>query len=339
MSLKTLRSGDFSEFKRLAQFETREQMDLAIRSFLYKNKHNLTDSEQAIIKICSQLAYRLKGVIFTSYNYISEKTGFSTKTVQRAIKKFIDLSFLEKHSTIRKRGGKGHNVYVIKPCDIVDFDSLKSSNVQSNVQSEMSNRQKPSNPDVSRDEDLKNQKDSMISDSMSTKREKNIVHKVEDADDIDISLLVDHYVPKEFVTYARLVFDKPRNINIAWNLLRRILNKVKGYDNSAKIEIAVKSIASLFNKIKEKRNTSSPITNPFGYLMGICRNILKSETYFHEDTSVTEKDEDIFALDNIPNTLKKAWNLTDSFSKTNKRTSVFILDNIFDEDAEKLGIY
>ncbi|MEH2980230.1 MULTISPECIES: hypothetical protein [Bacillus] len=336
MSLKTLRSGDFSEFKRLAQFETREQMDLAIRSFLYRNKHNLTDSEQAIIKVCSQLAYRLKGVIFTTYNYISEKTGFSSKTVQRAIKKFIDLSFLEKHSTIRKRGGKGHNVYVIKPCDTVDFESLKSSNVQSNVQSEMSNRQNPTNPCVSRDEDLKIQGDSMISDSKSTKREKNIVHKVEDTVDIDISLLVDHYVPKEFVTYGKLVFDKPRSINIAWNLLKRILKKAKGLDSSEKIEVALKSILSLFNKIKEKRNTSSPIINPFGYLTGICRNILKNETYFLDDVPNATESEDIFSLNNIPESLKKTWNLTEN---TNENSSAFSFNNFYDEDAEKLGIY
>jgi hypothetical protein len=336
MSSNTLVSGNVSEFVGLAKFETREQMDLAIRSFLYSNKHNLTNSEQAICKLCSQLAFKLKGVFFARHDYISKLIGVSSKTVQRAMKKLTELSFIEKHSTIRKSGGKGHNVYVIQPCEIIDFDNLNSANVQSNVPSEMSSRPTAQNTGNTRDSDSKNDTDSGISDSKSSKRIKNLVHKV-DGDSFDISYLVAHYIPKQFITYAKLAFDNAKDINIAWHVLRKILKPLKGYSESEKLDFAIRTIGTFFQQFKAKKRNNAPIEKPFGYLKGICHNILDYEmkniwkemsTNSPNDWDIETDSEDILSGSKLS-----------SFLEQQKEPNTFVFDNELDEEAMKLGVF
>ncbi|MFE5473876.1 hypothetical protein [Bacillus safensis] len=276
-------SGNISKFASLAQFNTREEMDLAIRSFLYMNKHKLTKSEQQLVKLCSQLAFKLKGVIFTKHEYLANKIGVSKKTVQRALKKLSELTFIKKHETVRKDGGKGHNVYVIQSIETIDFDNLKGNkesnknNVQSDVQSEMSSREDAENPVETRDKSTKNYSDSLFADSKSSKRNKTIVHEVK-GESIDLSFLVAHYIPKEFITYAKLVFSTAQDINTAWHILQKILKPMSGYSFEEKLNLSIKSIGSLFTSMKRKnKDGSKPIEKPFGYLKGICNKLLDAD--------------------------------------------------------------
>ncbi|WP_318578103.1 helix-turn-helix domain-containing protein [Terribacillus saccharophilus] len=279
-----MQSGNFSEFIKLAKFTSKDEMDMAIRSFLYNNKHNLTDSEIKILKKCAQLALKAKGVFYTSLRYLADLTDVSSKTVQRALAKFGDLGFIVKMPTIRKRGGKGHNVYVIQEVETVDFENLpsKSTNVQSDVQSDLSNREIPEKPVVSRDEASKNVPDTRISYTKSSKRSKTIVQDVLSA--TRISKFVSDWVPNRFAEFAEVVFQNPNDIETAWKVIRKPLNNIDSFSFEDKVHIGIECIKALFRKIK---SGTAIETSPFAYLSGVNRNIIDKRFEVEEQDSAS----------------------------------------------------
>ena len=94
-------------------FQSVEQMDEHVEKHL--KFHDLTKSEQVILRTISQHALATPGAAHLKAKTIADKNGLSTKTVYRAVTKFEQLGIVKKINQTKMNGIKGANIYVICP--------------------------------------------------------------------------------------------------------------------------------------------------------------------------------------------------------------------------------
>jgi hypothetical protein len=102
-------------------FSTIEEMDQAVRGFLYKHKSSLSDGTIKVLTFIWRHSVKVIGVSFAKYDYIAEHVQLSRRTVIRAIKTLEVLSIIKKIPTARMNGKQGVNLLVIQPFQTVDF--------------------------------------------------------------------------------------------------------------------------------------------------------------------------------------------------------------------------
>ena len=132
----------FHYLKPYASFSSVQQMDEHVDKHI--QFHDLTKSEQAILRAISQHALATPGAAHLKAKTIAEKLQISTKTVYRAVKKFESFAIVKKLSQTKMNGIKGANIYVICPyvpskmSERIDAEKPVASSVpdrSSNVQS------------------------------------------------------------------------------------------------------------------------------------------------------------------------------------------------------------
>ncbi|MED1088360.1 helix-turn-helix domain-containing protein [Bacillus mycoides] len=115
-----LSAANYTQYKLLQSFATIEKLNESVRAFLYKHKHELTESAVSVLKLLARHSCKIVGVSFLKVDTIAKLLTISTRTVRRALKVLSEqYRVIERKETIRTqgklRGGNGHNVYVIKP--------------------------------------------------------------------------------------------------------------------------------------------------------------------------------------------------------------------------------
>lgn len=101
--------------KRFSNFKSIESFNISIRQHLYNKKHLLTKAAITVFKQLSRYATKYKGVAFLKLATITELTGLSRSTVQRALKLLEALGIVLKRHVMRPvRGGHGGNLYIIQ---------------------------------------------------------------------------------------------------------------------------------------------------------------------------------------------------------------------------------
>lgn len=283
MKTTILQSGDVAAFAKLAQFNTREDMDLAIRAWLLDNKHNLTITEEKVVHLIAQLSYKLKGVFFCKHQTLAKHLELSNKTIQRCLKKLKESGLLSVHETrtsvkqktAKGKGnpkGRGHNVYVINSVDTTRL----IEHVQSNVQSVMSSRPSSGNVDTASAQGSKKEADALFPYTEFSKRViKTFVHKeCPSSNQISNSDLVGHWIPKSFKEVASIVFETPKEIERAYKVIRNIVKKSGYHSDDDLLDFSNLTIRAYFRKIKEKAKNNEIIHEPFAYITGIIKEII-----------------------------------------------------------------
>ncbi|MBH8603675.1 helix-turn-helix domain-containing protein [Thermoactinomyces sp. CICC 10522] len=101
--------------KRFANFKDIDSLNGAIRAHLYNKKHLLTPSAVAVFKLLARYGAKYCGCAFLKIDNIAELTGYSRRTVCRALKLLEDLKMvLRRHMMRPVSGGNGANLYVIQ---------------------------------------------------------------------------------------------------------------------------------------------------------------------------------------------------------------------------------
>lgn len=294
----SLTSGDFKSFIELSYFDSPQEMDLAVRSWLYEYKRDLTLTQEKIITTISRLAFKNKGVFAIKHETLAKYVSVSAKTIQRAMKFFIELGLLEVHETrtsIKSKTpkgkgnpkGRGHNVYVIKPVEHIDFAALEkrkeSNDVQSDVQSVMSSRSVDENAVTSSVEQSKSDADtkSFYSGFSKDFSLKTLVPESARSGEVDLELMIPHWVPKSFAHLSSKLFNVSEDITTAFKTVRRnILLVFKGQDISkSEVEdLAENALKSYYQQVKERQANPvlGKINEPFAYLSGIAKKLAKS---------------------------------------------------------------
>lgn len=116
--------------KRFANFNNIDSLNGAIRAHLYNKKHLLTPSAVAVFKLLARYGAKYCGCAFLKIDNIAEQTGYSRRTVCRALKLLEELQMvLRRHMMRPVSGGNGANVYVIqkyrKDADVTPAESLR----------------------------------------------------------------------------------------------------------------------------------------------------------------------------------------------------------------------
>lgn len=108
-------------------FQTIEEMDLAVRGFLYKHKAELSEGTLAVLHIIWKHSVKVIGVSYARYDYLAEQANLHRRTVIRAVKKLEELGFIKKVPTARMNGKQGVNLLIIQKGESIETLRNKKS--------------------------------------------------------------------------------------------------------------------------------------------------------------------------------------------------------------------
>ncbi|WP_338470923.1 helix-turn-helix domain-containing protein [Niallia sp. XMNu-256] len=111
---------NYETIKHYQSFTSIDEMDLAVRGFLYKFKSTLSDGANKVLHFLWRYSVKVVGVSFAKYDTIANEISLSRRTVIRAVKLLEELSFLKKIPTARMNGKQGVNLLVIQPFESID---------------------------------------------------------------------------------------------------------------------------------------------------------------------------------------------------------------------------
>ncbi|APH06434.1 helix-turn-helix domain-containing protein [Bacillus weihaiensis] len=110
----------YEAVKGYQSFSSVEEMDKAVRGFLYHHKQELSEGTLKVLTFIWTHSTKVIGVSFAKHETIAKDVGLSRRTVMRAIHKLESLRILSKIPTIRPNGKQGVNILVIQPYQSID---------------------------------------------------------------------------------------------------------------------------------------------------------------------------------------------------------------------------
>ena len=111
---------NFEVIQSYQSFSTIEEMDQAVRGFLYKYKAALSEGTMNVLKFIWRHSVKVIGVSFAKYDTIAAGVQISRRTVIRATKQLESLGMIKKIPTARMNGKQGVNLLVIQPFQSID---------------------------------------------------------------------------------------------------------------------------------------------------------------------------------------------------------------------------
>ncbi|WP_338449610.1 helix-turn-helix domain-containing protein [Niallia oryzisoli] len=111
---------NYETIKHYQSFVTVEEMDKAVRGFLYKFKSSLSDGAVKVLHFLWTYSVKVVGVSFAKYDTMAEAVGLSRRTVIRAVNTLEELGFIKKIPTARMNGKQGVNLFVIQSFETID---------------------------------------------------------------------------------------------------------------------------------------------------------------------------------------------------------------------------
>ena len=119
-------SGRIENFKEYSQFDSLKSFNTTIEMFLADHKKDFTKGELVAFKRLVRYSAKYFGVanakIGTLLKTINEKLngfGISRSTFERMLRKAKGFGILTVKNTVKRKGGKGHNVFVFNTIDVL----------------------------------------------------------------------------------------------------------------------------------------------------------------------------------------------------------------------------
>ncbi|WP_368658653.1 helix-turn-helix domain-containing protein [Metabacillus halosaccharovorans] len=146
---------NFDTIKQYQSFNSIEDMDKSVRSFLYKHKSELSEATYNVLKSIWTHSVKVIGVSFAKYDYIADQVKISRRTVIRAVNKLEEMGIIKRIPTVRANKKRGVNIIVVQEwtCDIASENNLSPQDVTAHVtpnktenkQSSLCEKKKPNN--------------------------------------------------------------------------------------------------------------------------------------------------------------------------------------------------
>lgn len=111
---------NYETIQKYQSFEKIEEMDQAVRGFLYKHKAELSEGTIAVLTFIWKHSVKVVGVSFAKYEYIAEEVNLSRRTVIRAVNVLEERGIIKKVPTSRMNGKQGVNLLVIQHFEPID---------------------------------------------------------------------------------------------------------------------------------------------------------------------------------------------------------------------------
>lgn len=255
-------NGSPQQYKKLAEFNTLDELNEATRAHLYAHSHKLSKSAIAIFKLIRNHAAKYRGIAYLFYETIAEEEGVSYATVKRAIRALKKYGMIEVHRTTRTKGevkgGYGHNVFVVKKT--VQQDDTEAQDVADPT---TDCRDLPVDPST-----LTHRQKAGDSDSTSDRRAQNDEEAVS-CEAISNNIINNTYYSPSYARFRKVIGQfinaKQRTISRLYGVYLAQTKYLRkgGYDDEELIDVAVKAVSATFHATKRKK-----IRNLVGYFSG-----------------------------------------------------------------------
>ncbi|CUB51337.1 hypothetical protein BN2127_JRS10_00856 [Bacillus subtilis] len=259
-------------FHNLSSFTNVEELNKTVRTYRDTIRMSIkrTDVQSKLItllEILKRHSCKYVGVSFLCKNRIAEKMEVSYKTVQRLMKKLVDLNMIKQVAMKRTKDMlQTSNAIIIQPIveEVSDKIATKSPTKCPTIKT------KP----VSLKQNIKDINKRNSNENSDTPEE-----NMEQAD------FVAHWVPERFVSLTSSFYSESTTIQELWKVVRQC-NKVtnfstgdKAFDSDQELTIGLKAIKEFVMKIKSGTKMKK---GKFAYFNGIV-NKLMDKFYFNKE--------------------------------------------------------
>lgn len=259
-------------FHNLSSFKDVEELNKTVR--IYRDTIRIsikrTDVQSkliALLEILKRHSCKYAGVSFLCKNSIADMMEVSYKTVQRLMKKLVDLEMIKQVAMKRTKDMlQTSNAIIIQPIvkEVSDKIDTKSPTKCPTIKT----------TPISLKQNIKD-KNKRNSNENSNTTEENI----EQAD------FVAHWVPERFVSLVSSFYSESKIIQEMWKVVRQC-NKItnfstgdKAFDNDQELTIGLKAVKEFVMKIKSGTKMN---TGKFAYFNGIVNNLM-DKFYFNKE--------------------------------------------------------
>ncbi|HDR7363127.1 TPA: helix-turn-helix domain-containing protein [Bacillus toyonensis] len=259
-------------FHNLSSFTDVEELNKTVRTYRDTIRMSIkrTDVQSkliALLEILKRHSCKYVGVSFLYKNRIAEKMEVSYKTVQRLMKKLVDLEMIKQVAMKRTK------------------DMLQTSNaiIIQPIVEEMSDKVDTKSP--TKCPTIKTTPSSLkqnIKDINKRNSNENITTPEENIKEADF---VAHWVPERFVSLVSSFYSESKTIQELWKVVRQC-NKVtnfstgnKAFTNEQELTIGLKAIKEFVMKIKSSTKMNK---GKFAYFNGIVNNLM-DKLYFDSE--------------------------------------------------------
>jgi len=253
----------------LSTFKKVEELNKTIRKYrdnirIFIKRTDVQSKLITLIEILKRHSCKYVGVSFLCKNSIADMMKVSYKTVQRLMKKLVDLEIIKQVAMKRKKDMlQTSNAIIIQPIveEVSDKVDTKSPTKCPTIKT----------TPISLKQNIKD-----INKRNSNENNTTVEENIKDAD------FVAHWVPERFVSLVRSFYSESKTIQELWKVVRQC-NKIvnfstgdKAFTKDQELTIGLKAIKEFVMKIKSGVKMKK---GKFAYFNGIV-NKLMDKFYF-----------------------------------------------------------
>ncbi|EEM02566.1 hypothetical protein [Bacillus pseudomycoides] len=253
-----------TSFHNLSTFKEVEELNKTVRTYRDTIRMSIkrTDVQSkliALLEILKRHSCKYVGVSFLCKNRIAEKMEVSYKTVQRLMKKLVNLGMIRQVSMKRKKDMlQTANAIIIQPIveEVSDKQPAKSPTKCPTIKT----------TPVSLKQNIKDINKRNSNDNSNTPEE-----NIKQAD------FVAHWVPERFVSLVSSFYSESKTIQELWKVVKqcnRVVNHTTGdkaFDKDQELSIGLKAIKEFVTKVKSGVKMKN---GKFAYFNGIVNNLM-----------------------------------------------------------------
>ncbi|PEK40919.1 cytosolic protein [Bacillus toyonensis] len=259
-------------FRNLSPFIELEELNKTIRAYRDTIRMSIKRSDVqskliTLLEILKRHSCKYVGVSFLCKNRIATKMEVSYKTVQRLMKKLVDLDMIKQVAMKRTKDMlQTSNAIIIQPIaeEVSDKVDTKSPTKCPTIKT----------TPISLKQNIKDINKRNSNDNITTPEE-----NIKEAD------FVAHWVPERFISLVSSFYSESKTIQELWKVVRQC-NKVtnftsgdKAFDKDQELTIGLKAIKEFVMKIKAGTKMNK---GKFAYFNGIVNNLM-DKFYFDGD--------------------------------------------------------
>ncbi|MDR4971606.1 helix-turn-helix domain-containing protein [Bacillus toyonensis] len=259
-------------FRNLSPFIELEELNKTIRAYRDTIRMSIKRSDVqskliTLLEILKRHSCKYVGVSFLCKNRIATKMEVSYKTVQRLMKKLVDLDMIKQVAMKRTKDMlQTSNAIIIQPIaeEVSDKVDTKSPTKCPTIKT----------TPISLKQNIKDINKRNSNDNITTPEE-----NIKEAD------FVAHWVPERFISLVSSFYSESKTIQELWKVVRQC-NKVtnfssgdKAFDKDQELTIGLKAIKEFVMKIKAGTKMNK---GKFAYFNRIVNNLM-DKLYFDGD--------------------------------------------------------
>ncbi|PEF99641.1 cytosolic protein [Bacillus toyonensis] len=259
-------------FRNLSPFIELEELNKTIRAYRDNIRMSIkrTDVQSKLItllEILKRHSCKYVGVSFLCKNRIAAKMEVSYKTVQRLMKKLVDLNMIKQVAMKRTKDMlQTSNAIIIQPIvkEVSDKVDTKSPTKCPTIKT----------TPISLKQNIKDINKRNSNENSNTPEE-----NIEQAD------FVAHWVPERFISLVRSFYSESKTIQELWKVVRQCNKTInfttgdKVFSKDQELTIGLKAIKEFVMKIKARAKMKK---GKFAYFNGIVNNLM-DKFYFDKE--------------------------------------------------------